>query len=300
MSSEGTPAAGGNQEDPNKGGGGDKAAPKYDVAAVYGTLSDENKDYATRRGYIKTDGTYADPNTWLDGHRNAEKLMGGEKLGVPRLDDDTAFNAWEGWDKLGVPKDGKDYKFQRPEMPKGPDGQPIPYDEAGEAFLRGVLIKGKVGQKQAAAIYQEYAASRIADATAQVNGVTAEKTRIETALRKDLGAGYDASMASARAGLKFMAEKSGMDAGKISDLASHEFGSEETARLFLTIGKMLGEDTLQGGKELGFASGPAAARAELERLNLDPEFMKAYTTADHAGHKAAVERRHRLNGIANS
>lgn len=274
-------------------------APKFDVATVYGALSDENKDFATRRGYIKADGTFADVNSWLDGHRGAEKLIGGEKLSIPNMADEQARSNWEGWDKLGAPKDAKGYAFKRPDMPKGLDGHPVAYDEAAENGFRDLAAKLRMPQYMFEAIMTDQVGRRmqgIADSGTQMAG---EKNRIETALRKDFGQGYDTNMKQAASALSFMAKSIGVDEGKLADFASHEFGSEETARLFVKIAQMLGEDTLQGGKEMGFAPGPAAARAELERLDMDPEFKKAWMNSEHAGHAQAIERRKRLLAIAN-
>jgi len=283
----------------NGGGDGGGNAPKFDLAAVYGSLSAENKDYATRRGYIKADGSFADPNAWLDGHRNAEKLLGGEKLSIPNIADEQARSNWEGWEKLGTPKDAKGYQFKRPEMPKGLDGQPVAYDEAAENGFRDLAAKLKMPQYMFEAIMTDEVGRRmkaIGDSGTQMAG---EKTRIETSLRKDWGQGYDTNMKQAGAALTFMAKEIGMDPGKLADHASQEFGSEETTRLFVKIAQMLGEDKLQGGKEAGFAEGPAAARAELDRMEMDPEVKKAWLNADHPQHKTVMEKRQRLLAIAN-
>jgi hypothetical protein len=281
------------------GNGGGGEAPKFEVSAVYGALTPENQEFAKRRGYIKPDGSFADPNTWLDGHRSAEKVLGIEKLSIPNLADETQRGQWEGWDRLGAPKDGKGYTFQRPEMPKGPDGQPVAYDEAAENGFRELAAKLRMPQFMFDAIMTSEVGKRmqtIADAGSQM---AAEKSRIETALRKDWGQGYDTNMKQAGAALGFMAKEIGADEGRLADFASHEFGSEETARLFARIAQMLGEDSLQGGKANGFAQGPAAARAELERLDMDEEFKKAWMNNDHPGHAQAIERRKRLLATAN-
>lgn len=280
-------------------GGGGNQQPAFKLADVYATLSPENKEFATRRGYIKADGTLADVNMFLDGHRGAEKLLGGEKLPVPNLADENERAQWPGWKKLGTPDDAKGYQFKRPEMPKGPDGQPLPYDEAAENSFRELAAKLRMPQYMFDAIMTDEVGRRLGAITGAGTQMAAEKTRIETALRKDLGAGYDTSMKQANAALVHMAKVSGVDPGKLADMASHEFGSEETARLFLKIASMLGDDTLQGGKDSGFATGPAAARAELERLDTDTGFQTAYKDKDHPDHQKAIERRLNLLRIAN-
>lgn len=291
---------GGEQQPQQQQPGGEQKAPAYDVAALYGSLTPDNAEYAKRRGYIKADGTFQDPNVWLDGHRNAEKLMGGEKLSMPRTDDPAELAKWEGWGKLGVPADEKGYQFQRPEMPKGLDGQAVPYDEQAETEFRALARRLNLTQSQFNGIMESEVGKRMAAVTANVNGTAAERTRIETALRKDLGMGYDATIKGAGAAIEHVAKLAGVDPGKTADMSSKILGSEETARVFIQIAKMLGEDTLAGGKDAGFASGPAAARAELERLNLDTESQKAFLNADHPGHKDMVDKRRRLNEIAHS
>ena len=43
---------------------------------------------------------------------------------------------------------------------------------------------------------------------------------------------------------------------------------------------------------------PDQAKQEIARYNRDPEFMKAYSSGDHTGHQAAVDRMNSLYRLA--
>ena len=81
---------------------------------------------------------------------------------------------------------------------------------------------------------------------------------------------------------------------------SGEGDNPQLIKLFANIGKQLGEDRAFGKRAAssGFVSGPEAARAEIAKLQMDQQFMKAYMGADESGHKEAVAQMHQLFKVA--
>lgn len=275
-------------DEPNK----DAPPADFDPAPFYASLQGEDKDFAERKGLLKVDdkGKPASPLVALQGWRSAEALIGTNRIPEPRLDSPEELAKWPGWEKLGVPKEAKEYKFERPQMPEG-----MQYDEAAETRFRDMAIKAKMPQFMFQQIMNDEIASRMASGVQSSNDMKAEKTRIETVLRTDHGAGYDQVMKQAGSAAVYVAEQAGVDPGKAADFASAILGSEETAKIFIWLGKALGEGVLKGTENKGFTPSVAAARAEIEALKTDQAFQAAYTTKNHVGHADAVARMERLN-----
>lgn len=266
--------------------------PPIDYGALYGTLSAENKTVFERKGFAKAGANNGpvDINGIFDWARAAEAKVGVDTIPSPRLDNDEEFAKWPGHEKLGVPKGAKDYQFKRPDMPKG-----VTYDEAGETALREALFDGKIGQKQAERIYNKVVAHRIGEMTRAATEMAEAKTAMETELKTTFGASLDTAMARANMALSFIAEQAGVKVERAIDGLASLMGDGAAAIKALNwIGQQLGEDKIKGGHNNGFQDGPAAAKAEMARLNTDAEFQKAYRSENHPGHKDAVARMLRL------
>lgn len=260
------------------------------------SLTPDNLTFAEKNGFYKSDGShYADPNVIVDSYRNAEKLLGGDRLPVPDLSNDEALGKWPGWEKLGVKSKPEDVKIVKAKMPDG-----VEYDQAAEDRLRQRLVQGHVPEKFHQQIYDAEIETRLAEAARHAQENTAEKTRIVTALNKEYGADYEAARTRGMEAMVHIGKLAGIDEtkiGKLADQTSSVMGNEEMARFMMQLGKMLGEDTIKGGNDAGFKNGPAAAQAEIDRLKNDIEHRKAAGNKQHPGHKAAVEREERLYRI---
>jgi len=279
--------------------GAGAGAPAIDYGAVYGTLSPENKEIFDRKAFGKagSNGGPIDINGVFDWARNSEKLIGGDHIPAPRLDDDKAFNEWPGHEKLGVPKDAKDYKFERPQLPAG-----VQYDERLEGVFRTAVGKAKIGQKQAAILFNELIADRVGQEAQAATRVNEAKTAMETELRSTFGASLDAVMGRANLALRYIGEKAGVKIERAIDgIASLTGDGAAAIKVLHWIGQQLGEDAIKGGQGDGFVNGGAsAAKAEMDQLYLDAEFMKAYRDKSHQGHAQAVQRMTRLSEQAHA
>ena len=65
-------------------------------------------------------------------------------------------------------------------------------------------------------------------------------------------------------------------------------------KLFAKIGEGIAEGKSDVASARSFTMTPDQAKQEIARYNRDPEFMKAYSSGDHTGHQAAVDR---MNGL---
>jgi hypothetical protein len=274
-------------------------AAAVDYGAVWGTLSPDNAETFSRKGWDKagSNGGPVDVNAVFDAYRGLEKLVGTDKIPAPRLDDEGALDQWEGWKKLGVPEKPDEYKIQRAEMPKGPDGQALPYDENLERVFLTAAHKAKIPQAKVQSLYNELINARIGEISGMIQAMSAEVTETEQKLAREFGASVAAHKTRAKEAATYAAQKIGVDANVLVDKVAHAMGSYEAIKLFNWIGESLAEDTLKGGGNSGFQDSPAAAKAEQQRLMQDPNFMTVYRDRRHPGHRDAVDRMARLQRL---
>jgi hypothetical protein len=253
----------GDTKDPAAQGGGaaPPAAPEWTAG-----LPPELQQHVTAKGYKGV----ADVVT---AHMHAEKLVGADKIAVPK----------DGvWDeaakiKLGIPTDVKGYKIDRPKLPDG-----LPYDEKFESTALAVAHEAGLSNAQAQKLVEFWAKSQ-GDAFAGI-GQDTEAARASTVgeLQKEGGKAYDDRVAFAsRAAREFGGEP------LLAFLNESGAGnSPHLIRAFAKIGEMLREDKISGGRPSGMALTPDQARVEANKLMQ----TDAYRKRDHAEHADVVRR----------
>jgi hypothetical protein len=282
------------------GGGGGAA---IDYGALYKTLSPENQEVFTRKGYDKggKDGQPIDVNGLLDNIRHQDTLIGKNNLAPPDMTSDDPFKTWEGGRKaLGILDKPEDYKLARKDMPKGADGKPLPYDEEGEKVFRQA-IAGVVPQKYAQKVFDALQDMQIARMGSFQQQLAEEKTATDEFVKKEWGAGASTKLARAQVIADSIAEKLGVDPAKLKTDANTAMGSVGVLKLFDFLAEQFGEGFIKDGGQGGDSGNentPVGAKAAIARLDMDVEFSKARSDASHAGHKAAVKRYADLHKVA--
>lgn len=126
---------------------GGAAAPEVKIeeqlkadAKWYDSLSDELKGSPNVTKYSSLDG-------YVQGNENLVKLLGAEKVPIPKDENDT--EAWDRYYKAGGrPDDADAYQFERPtEMPEG-----MEWDADAETHFRSLALANGLNQKQFEAI----------------------------------------------------------------------------------------------------------------------------------------------------
>lgn len=284
--------------DPNGGGGG--AAVDYN--AVYAGLTPENKEVFSRRGFDKggKDGGPADVNALFDTIRNQDGLIGKNNLAQPDMTQDDPFNGWDAGRKaLGIIEKADEVKLKRPEMPKGADGKPIPYDEEAEKVLREALV-GVLPAKYAQRVYDRLTAMQIARAGAFQQQMAEDKATTDAAIAKEWGGERDTKIARARVMSRRIAEQIGVDPKQLNTDANALLGSVGMLKMFDFLAGQFGEGFIKdgGGGDANDENTPAGAKAAAARMEADPETAKALRDQGHPAHAAAVKRRAKLYEIA--
>lgn len=194
---------------------------------------------------------------------------------------------WDGFEKLGWVRDRDQYAVDRP---KAPDN--LSYDEGMEKAFLDAAHGARV---------PTWAAKEMLDAVANygfqaqqnaLSNAALESQKLNETLDREWGADAPAQRERARAAATFL----GVGAEDLSQLEK-VVGAPALVKMFAKLGGMLGEDTLKGGASGGAArSGMSAdgARAEMQRLRADPEFIRSLQDVRHPLHEANQARYNEL------
>lgn len=212
---------------------------------------------------------------------NLEKLIGYEKVPVPKSDDDQ--EGWDRWYKAtGRPDKPDDYEFKRPELPKE-----MGYDEDTEKSFRTWAHVNGLSKKQAQNLYDGYVKTQVerhaAYATAQKQAT--EKAKAD--LMREHGSQYDGFVTSATTAINQYGDP---DFRKFLDETG--LGNDpRMIRVFGRIGKeMSGETRLKGKPEMGINE--ADLDTAITKFRADNQ-AALYDKA-HPGHDAAVKEFNKL------
>ena len=283
-------AGGGNASPPPPpaAAGGSNASPPPPPAAWTDSIQDaELREWSVNKGYNKFDPATAAP-TIAQQYRSLEKLVGAEKAGrtleIPDWDKPEAADAF--FDRIGRPKDTKDYDFGKP-----PEGKKI--DPAFDSWGRQTFHKLGLTGKQATALsgaYAEFATAK--EAAALVEGTVKYETE-DKALKTEWGSAYDNKIALASAAAK----KFGFAPEAIEALQKAG-GYGATMKMFTMIAAKLGEANFITGDAPGSDNmmTPVEATTEIKTLTANKDWVASFLDKGHPKHKEAVARMTFLSG----
>lgn len=216
------------------------------------------------KGYVQNKG-WKDPADLAVGYKNLEKLLGAEKMPMPKGADDA-----EGWnrvyDALGRPKSADGYKLS---VPEGDDGG-FAKLAAGKFHELGLTSKQAEGL---AAWYNEQGTGRMNEMQQQ----QAAKAEADMqSLKQEWGAAFDENVEYGRRA----AREYGLNAEKLSAL-ENSLGTSEMLKLMATIGRAQGESdfvTSSSGNTFGMT--PSAAQQRINALRADKTWTAKYISGD--------------------
>lgn len=240
-----------------------------------------------------------------DSYTNAQKMLGDRAnlLSLPKDGDEKG--AAEFWGKLGRPESADKYVIG-----KKADGSDYGDDDkAFQAKIMPVLHKANVTQKQFDAIrpaIDALTAEAMGEATRRATEYAGKQLE---SLRGEWKESYDENLSDAQAaarhigGDKLIAELNIVKDGKATG------DNAELLRAFAKLGKQYREDgVLKGGSQpAGDVMDPAAAKAQIAKLQANDDFKKVWLTKGATGkidgkdmtHAEAVAEMTRLYQLAN-
>lgn len=278
----GTGADGGGSKAGDAGGGTGGGVGAGDTTAEpwYSKLLPE-----TDHGFVANK-NWTDPSAMLASYKSLESLLGADKAGraiIPPKEGDPPEAKRAFWEKLGAPKEAKDYELKAPEgMAEFPA-----LTKAADWFQ-----KAGVPKELAQSVFN----AAVQDEIAQAEEFKAQSQREMSELAKDWGKDFNNNVEIARR------------AQKAAGLSQEEIVAMENAlgtKKFMTVlnsfGKAIAEAPGPGttdGAGGQFRDTPQIAKQKIASLYADSEFMARYTSPNIGIRKTAIEQMEALQKAA--
>lgn len=222
---------------------------------------------------------YESPEAMAAAHRGLEKLLGSEKVPLPKDDADT-----EGWDRV--------YKaIGRPDAPEGYGLEKLEGgDEDFAKQMAGLLFEAGVGQKQALRMGERWNAIMTEQTKAAEDAFKVQSKQDWIDLQTEWGSAAPAKQEHFRRGCA----QFGVTSDEIKAIETM-VGTKRAISLFAKIGEGLGEDEFIEGdtpKQMGMT--PEAAKARKNALMADKEGWAKRYLSGGADERAELERLNKI------
>lgn len=227
----------------------------------------------------------------LKSFKNAQSLIGGEKLVLPQGKLDTPENWNYVFDKLGRPKDAEGYQVDKSVYPEG-----FKLDEGREKAFKEVAHSLGLLPGQVKGLYEWNAKNEVAllNAMNEAENKRAEET--EAALMHELGTKekYTEYVNGAQAALKRFGGAP-EEVGAFID----KFGNDPLViKVFGNVARNMMEDAaIRGDKSFNLLGEDAPAKVKSILNDKDNKLHVAYLDKNHPQHQYAVDEVTRLNEL---
>lgn len=286
MSEAASVLAGGSPTTGTEATAGQAEAPAETVTQTTEGLPDWAKDFSPAAQSVIAAKKWAKPEQAVESYANLEKLLGGDKIALPKDENDPAWG--DVWKKLGALDKPEEYASQVKPVEGTPDLDPGFVGAMSDLAAKARLTPAQWNTLVAG--YQELSKAAAAEEAAGGPDIDAEFA----AFKAELGAKADAFIADAqRAGMAV-----NMTAEESATLMS-AFGVKRAMQIMSGLGSKF-------GKEAGFIEGkgpqgqmtPEMARARIAELGNDPVWRRSYLEGD-SGKKAEMENLQKIaTGVA--
>lgn len=230
------------------------------------------------RGFVENKG-FKDPSAMIDSYKNFEKLMGAPKDRILKLPESAEAPEWNDiYNRLGRPEKAEEYKLDAFQDEKLREFNRQAFHEAGLTTTQVDKLAAKWGE------FFNQRNQEIADEAAQRDIQGDQK------LKQEWGQAYNQNIEIG----KRAARELGID-GDAIDGIQKALGFEKTMKLMTSLGQKLGEGEFVSGNSTTNILSPQGAKAKIDTLMRDQDFVKRYMSGD----TAAREQMSRLHQMAN-
>lgn len=235
------------------------------------------------KGYVQTKG-FKDPAAVVESYRNFEKLQGvpqDKLLKLPEKDDDPNWGLV--WDKLGRPKEAKEYNVEVP---------PEFGDDSFAEWAKNTFHQLNMPKKQAEALAKKWNEYISTTMNQQKTDRQLETQQQELALKKEWGAAFEQNIVQAGRAAKQL----GIDEATLDKLES-AMGFAGVVKFVHGLAAKIGEDSFVGGASNsgGFRGvlTPEQATHRIAALKNDSDFVRRYIAGD-TGARTEMETLHKM------
>lgn len=203
------------------------------------------------------------------GYLNVQKMIGSEKVPVPKTEDD-----WARWyDAAGRPKEPTGYEFKEVQLPEG-----MNYNTELEGAFKTVAHQAGLNVQQAQALRDWFASQQGEAFTSDSRAAIEARNAAELSLKRELGNAYDGYVNAAKAALSEYTSPEFVAFLDQSGLGNHP----ELVKAFGRIGReTLGETKL---KSAGVAVEPTAAELDVKIADFRTSNREALYDKTHPDH----------------
>jgi hypothetical protein len=229
------------------------------------------------------------PNDVVKSYVEVQKLIGPEKIIMPSKDADPKEWNERVFDRLGRPKDPKDYLLPTDlQIPKE-----LPISEKLIDGFRKVAHESGVLPKQFQTMYKWFMNEQIAQYNDLITTRKQTADQSRTALRTEWGAAFDQNLGIAEKVLQTYGDQNVIKYVKDNGL------SDDTnfVKFLHNIGKNFSEDQLTG-KPPSLTMSPEEAKEEIRKIESDVSDKNPLFNANHHEHEAIKNKRDMLYRMA--
>ena len=218
-----------------------------------------------------------------------KEMVGRKGVILPKEGDATDQDRF--YSELGRPTTPEGYDLSGFTPPEG-----LPWSDDFQAAMLPKLHAAGLTQAQALQVVQDYAEASSTQYAAIQTTAGQGREAAETALKTELGASYDASIALSKRAFKAAAGKNFEEVAGLMLADGTELGNHPAfVRTFISVGKAYDEHGLAGDKMGGdFMKSPEQALREINEIEANPAFWKE----GHPEQKELVAKRHELAQMA--
>jgi len=221
---------------------------------------------------------------------SSQKMIGGEKIVIPRGANDTP-EAWQRFFEAGGrPKTSDDYKAEEPKLPEG-----LTRDEATEKEFKKVAYDLGLSQKAFGKLFEFYNGVMTKNYEGMIQNFNTRYSEAEKALKTDWGDQFDSNLALANKVLKTF----GGSKEEIKSFTDRFANEPVILRVFAAIGKKIEESALVAGEasDLDLGLDDAKKRRADIMVNKDNPLFEAFHKKRHPRHQEAMDEIARLSAI---
>lgn len=218
-------------------------------------------------------------NKALESHANLEKLLGHEKVPIPKSADDV--DGWNRFSKaMGIPDKAEGYGLGKPELPEALSEHSIPKEKFAE-----IAHAHKLTPAQAKGLWKVYNEMNVEKYNSYMKAQEENMATVVNTLRGEWGDAYDTNVELGQAVINKFS-----DSQEMNDYITAVLSKDPRGVKFLAkIGDQFAENKVGEFQMKKFSKAPEEASEEISKILKDPNHPYNSERATPREHQAAID-----------